>query len=219
MEAAQASGAEGEGQGDDPRLAGDREPVPQAACQLEQSGTPGDDRGDPLRARQAMGGDPEPEGDDQQRDEGEPEQDRTGHDPADAQDEHGDSGDRHHHHRIDDPLDDDRAEDRRPAHALALAERVAPVQLAEARRQDVVGEVADVRVAEHGPVGQRRDRRQEGPPASAPRTDVDEAGDQHHPDPGRRRRGQDPERRLDVDRADEDPDRDDTDRDAERAAQ
>ena len=99
-----------------------------------------------------MRGDPEPEHDDQQRDERQPEQDGAAHRAADAQDEDRDRGDRHDHHRVDDPLDDDRAEDRRPADAFALAERVAAVQLAEPRRQDVVGEVADVGVAEDAPV-------------------------------------------------------------------
>ena len=107
---------------------------------------------DPRRTRQPMGGDPEPEADDQQRHEGEPEQDRAAHHAADAQDEDRERRDRHDHDGVDDPLDDDRAEDRRPAHALALAQGVAPVQLAEPRRQDVVGQVADVRVAEDPPV-------------------------------------------------------------------
>ena len=135
---------------------------------------------DPSRTRQPMGGDPEPEPDDQQRDEREPEQDRAAHHPADAQDEDRERGDRHDHHGVDDPLDDDRAEHRRPADALALAQGVAPIQLAEPRRQDVVGEVADVRVAEHPPVRQRRDRREQGPPARAARPDVDGRRHQHH---------------------------------------
>ena len=69
-------------------------------------------------------------------------------------------------------------------------------ELAEASRQDVVGEVADVRVAEDAPVGQRRDRREERAPASAARADVDERRDEHHRDPGRRCGAQDLERRL-----------------------
>ena len=40
--------------------------------------------------------------------------------------------------RVDDPLDDDRPERRRPADPLAVAEVVAPDELAEPRRQDVV---------------------------------------------------------------------------------
>ena len=100
---------------------------------------------------------------------------------------------------------------------LALAQRVAPVQLAEPRRQDVVGEIADVRVAEDAPVRQRRDRREEGAPASTARADVDRRRHEHHGDPGRRRRPQDIERGGEVDRLDQDPDRDDADRDADRA--
>jgi hypothetical protein len=60
-----------------------------------------------------------------------------------------------------------------PADALALPERVAAVQLAEPRGQDVVGEVADVGVAEDAPVRQRRDRREERAPAGAAGADVD----------------------------------------------
>ena len=82
-------------------------------------------------------------------------------------------------------------EDRRPADPLALPERVAPVQLAEPGGQDVVGEVADVRVAEDAPIGEWRDGRQERPPARAAGPDVDGRGDEHHPDPRRRRGAQD----------------------------
>ena len=57
--------------------------------------------------------------------------------------------------RVDDPLHDDGPEDRGAAHALALAQRMAAYQFAEARRQDVVGEVADVGVAEDPAVRDR----------------------------------------------------------------
>ena len=89
-------------------------------------------------------------------------------------------------------------------------------ELAEPRRQDVVGEVADVRVAEDAPVRQRRDRGEQRAPARAAGADVDGRGDEHHRDPGRRRGAQDLERGREVDGLEQDPDRDDADGDAER---
>jgi len=56
---------------------------------------------------------------------------RTRHPAPDAQGQHGNRRDRDDHHGIDDALDDDRAEDGRPCHALLLTERVAADELAQ----------------------------------------------------------------------------------------
>ena len=122
---------------------------------------------DATGARQAMRGDPEAEDDDQQGHERGTQQDRAGHHAPNAQDDHRKRRDGHDHDRVDDAFHDDRAEDRRPADPLPLPERVTPVQLAEPGGQDVVGQIPDVRVTQDPPVGQRRDRRQEHPPARA----------------------------------------------------
>ena len=129
-----------------------------------------------------------------------------------------DGGDGHDHDGVDDALDDDRAEDGGPADALALAERMAAEQLAEAGRQDVVGEIADVRVAEDPPVraGRRWGRaatRQRAPRAATSRSTVTnitaiQAGIAVLQDLAGRR---------EVDRPDEEPDGDDADADAQSA--
>ena len=150
-------------------------------------------------------------------DERQPEQDRAAHHPADAQDHDRERGDRHDHDGVDDPFHDDRPEHGRPADALTLAQGMAPIQLPEPRRQDVVGQIADVGVAEDPPIRQRGDRREEGSPARAARPDIDGRRHQHHDDPGRRRRAQDLERGGDVHGLEQDPDRDDADGDADRA--
>ncbi len=145
------------------------------------------------------------------------EQDRARHDPARAQDDHGQGGDADDHDRVDDPLDDDRAQDRRPADALALPEGVDADELPEARRQHAVGEIPEVRVAEDPPVRHRDDRRQQRLPAQRPEGDVRDRRDDHHPDPGRRRGAEHIGGRGEVDRAQDEPARDDADADAERA--
>ena len=95
--------------------AGHREAVAQHPAERDETRPALDVGGDTLRARQAMRGDAEPEPDDEQRHEREPEQDGAGHDAADAQDEDRHGGDRDDHDRVDDALDDDRAQHRRPA--------------------------------------------------------------------------------------------------------
>ena len=98
----------------------------------------------------------------------EPEQDRAGHHPADVQDEDRDRGDGHQDHRVHDPLDDDRAQVGAALIALAVAEVVAPDQLAEAGRQDVVGEVADEHVAADAAVAGRAGSARAGAASGAP---------------------------------------------------
>ncbi len=163
--------------------------------------------------------DPQAQDDDEQGDEGGPEQHGARHDAAGAQHEHRERRDGDDHDRVDDPLDDDRAQDRRPADALAVTQRMTPIELAEPCRQDVVGEVADVRVAEDAVVGQPRDRREEGLPARPAGGDIEGRRHQHHPDPGKGCRSQDLERGLEIDRPDEDEDREDADGDPERPAE
>src|SRR5947207_2844840 len=74
-------------------------------------------------------------------------QHRARHEPTHVQHEDRQRRERHDNGRVDDPLHDDRAQRRRPADALAVAEVVAPHQLPKARRQHVVGEVADQQIA------------------------------------------------------------------------
>ena len=91
--------------------------------------------------------------DDEQPDERGPEQDRAStSSPPTLRTTTASAASADHDDRVDDALDDDRAQDRRAADPLPLAQRVAPDELAEARRQDVVGEVAEIRVAEHAAV-------------------------------------------------------------------
>ena len=165
--------AERDGADHHARPAGDRRPSRSRRRSSSRRGRRAMISVDPRGARQAMRRDPEAEHDDHQRDERQPEQDRAAHGAADAQDQHRDRGDGHDHDGVDDALDDDRAQDRRPADAFPLTERVAAVQLPESRRQDVVGQIADVGVAEDTAVSERGDRREQGPPASAARADVE----------------------------------------------
>ena len=93
---------------------------------------------------------------------------------------------------------------------------MAPHELAESRRQDVVGEVADVRVAEHPAVRHVLDRLDECLPPGAAGRDVEETRADHHQDPGRVGRSQDLDRpRRGRPSPSEDPDGDAADGDAE----
>jgi hypothetical protein len=164
-------------------------------------------------------GNPDRQGKDEQRGDRRADEDRPGDDPAHAQDEdrHGgdgdDDGDVHH------PLDDDRAERRRPAQSLPIAEVVTAHQLTEAGRQDVVGQVADQQVRQHGPEADRRDRAQQALPADRAEEDVDDEEPERHHQPAGLGAGDDVDRRREVDRPDDEGDRERGDRDPDDAAQ
>ena len=130
--------AAGERLGEGPRPARDREAVLEPPAELARSAASarrtrragrrragGGRRSRPQRRRRA-GRSPRPD------------EDGGRDDAPDVEDEDRHGRDRDHDHHVDDPLDDDRAEGRRPADPLAVAEVVAPDELAEARRQDVV---------------------------------------------------------------------------------
>ena len=115
---------------------------------------------------------------------------------------------------VDDALDDDRPERRRPADALPVAEVVAPDELAEPGRQDVVRQVADEQVAEHV-AGTRtawigRTRRCQ---RSAAHPEID-AITEREPDrdPARVGGAEDVGRLLEVDAAEDEDERDERDR-------
>ena len=81
--------------------------------------------------------------------------------PRTRQDEDRDRRDRDDRDEVDDALDDDRPERRRAGDPLAVAGVVAPDQLAEPGREDVVREVADEQVRQRvrygtGAIGARR---------------------------------------------------------------
>ena len=96
-----------------------------------------------------------------------------------------------HDDGVDDPLDDDRAEHGRAADALALARGRGCARARRAGRQDVVGEVAEVRVPEHPRVAHALDRveaaRASAPPATP--TSSDDRHDHRADDPARVRPG------------------------------
>jgi len=129
-----------------------------------------------------MADDREPEKDDEDTDEHGSEDDGGRHDAADTQREHGECCEADDDHGIDDPLDDDRAEDRRPTDALPFPERVAADELAKARGKDVVREVADERVPDDTRVPDARDRRQERAPPCGSRRHVQYDRDRHQGD-------------------------------------
>ena len=125
-----------------PRPARDAQPVAQPGDRLADPRVALGPGRDPLGARQAVRGDPDRESDRQQPGHRDARQHGARDDAPDGQHEDRDRRDRDDRDEVDDALDDDRAEGRRPGDALAVAGVVAPDQLADPGRQDVVREVA-----------------------------------------------------------------------------
>ncbi len=217
VEAVHAARLRIDGAGHRPRPAGHRETVLQAPAELDDLRPALDEPRDPCGAGQAMRDDAERQPDAQQRHEGRAQQDRARDEPADTQDQDRHGRDDHDHDGVHDALDRDRAQDRRAAQALALAQRVRADELPEARRQDVVGEVSLVGVAEDPAVGDHGDRGQQDAPSGRPGAHVDQHRHEHDADPGGGRGPEHLPRLGKVDRAQHDVDRHDADRDAQRA--
>src|SRR5207245_5865828 len=72
---------------------------------------------------------------------------------------------------------------RRSADSLAIAEVMAPYELAKSGRQDVVCEVADEQRAQHRHVPNRMDRRDETLPAPSAKEQIDDLKAEHDGQP------------------------------------
>ena len=211
--------AEADRPGQRRRPANDRDPLTQALRQLHQHRPAVQDRLDTGGAGKAVRGQRDGQHHDEDHDEAETQQDRRAECPADAQQQHGQRRDADDHRGVHDPLHDDRAKDGRAAQAFALAQGVASDEFTQARREDVVGQIADERVAEDAAVRDPADRRQQDAPARPSRADVDERRQDHHPEEARGGRSKRLADLGQIDRRNEDVEGDDADRDPERAAQ
>src|ERR1019366_5390156 len=164
-------------------------------------------------------GDPDRQANDEQPGDRQANQDGAGDHAPNIQDEDGHGGDRHDDGGVDDPLDDDGAEGRRPADPLAVAQVVAPDELAQASRQDVVGEVANEQVAQDRAVVNALDRQDQPLPAQGPDQDVARQADEADQEPGRIGTSDDCPGPAQADLPQHDPDREDRDRQADPAPQ
>ena len=174
---------------------------------------------DPLGSGQPVRDHEQGQHHDEERRHGEPEQDGARNEAADLEDHDGKCRDGHDDRRVDDPLHDDGAERRRATDALAVPEVVAADELAEAGRQDVIGEIPDEQVLE-GPVERdRRDRREQPLPAQAACAEVCQDEQDHHPEPCEVRATDVVAHLGEVDAIDDDDDRDERDRDPEEGAE
>ena len=120
---------------------------------------------------------------------------------------------------VGDPLEQDRAQDPQPRHPERLAGQHGPGDVAQASRQQRVGEVADREVGERGPVAHRRERQQDPPPALRSQEELDRG----EPDRDRQPERRDPPDGVggprDVDPDEREDDEEDADRDAREAPQ
>ena len=146
-------GAVAEGRRDRPGSADHRQPVAQAPTQVEDEREALDHRGHTFRAGQAVADDRDQQADEQHADEPGAEDDGGRGDATHIQEHDRDGCQRDDDDGVDDPLDHHRAEHGRAAHPFPFPEGVAAHELAEARGQDVVREVAQVCVAEHPRIG------------------------------------------------------------------
>ena len=99
-------------------------------------------------------------------------EDRAHDDAPDVEDQDCRGTDPDQDHGIDDPLHHDGTQRRAAADALAVAQVVAPNQLAEAGRQDVVGEVADEHIGAQAAERHAADRPDQDLPAQRPEDQV-----------------------------------------------
>ena len=102
---------------------------------------------------------------------------------------------------VDDPLDDHRAESRAAADTFAIAQIVASHQLAEAGRQDVVGQVSDEHVAAQPSQRHGVDRGDEALPAQCSEDQIEADADDRKTKPGQLGAAHDAGRLAEVDTA------------------
>jgi len=148
-----------------------------------------------------------------------PDEDGAGNDAPDAEDKERRRRDGDDRDEIDDALDDDRSEGRRPADPLPIAEVVAPDQLAQPGRQDIVGEIADQEVAEHPRVADRGDRTEEPLPPQRPEGQGGRKEHRRQPDPAQVGMGQHVAGPSEVDATQDEPQGRDRDRCADEGAE
>ena len=110
-------------------------------------------------------------------------EDRADDHAADVQDEDCRRPDGHQDDRVHDPFHDHRAQRGAAADSLSVPQVVAPNQLAETGRQDVVGQIADEHVATQTPQGHGLDRGDEGLPAQRPEEEIGGHADQRQSEP------------------------------------
>ena len=167
-------GTESKGSSDRPWTASDGQAIAQPSGKLHDLRVALCQGRDPIRERQSMADVGDGQGRHEQSDEHCPKTDGRAHDATDAERHDRDRRQGHDDHGVDDALHHDRAEDRWAAHALALAQRVTADELAKTGRQDVVGEVTQVRIAQDAAVRDALDRREQDPPPTAARGHVDQ---------------------------------------------
>ena len=172
---------------------------------------------DPVCARQPVRHDQEREQHHEQPYDRKTDQDGVRDEAPDLQDDDRQGGDGNDHACVDHPLDDHGPERRRPADALAVTQVVAPDQLAEARREHVVGGVSDRQVGEHARHPDEVDRSQQSLPAPRAKDQVGRRHPDHEGNPTGVGRRQDVGRAGQVDLAQDEGERRDRDGNSDQA--